>query len=199
MSCSRAACGRIVGITLIFEGGLLGLALALGWWAGQPPFAHMDLQWHAIVLGIVATGPPLLAMWGCARASWGPLRRLRQEVFEKIVPLFAECSSLELTLVAVAAGLGEEVLFRGFIQTSLADWVGPPGALFLASLLFGLAHFLTPTYAAIAALVGFYLGGLVMVSDNLLPAILVHAGYDLGALLYLIRIHHLRQQAHTAP
>ncbi len=138
-------------------------------------------------------------MWWCARSSWGPLRRIQHEVWEKIVPLFAECSFLELILIAVAAGLGEEVLFRGVIQITLADWVGPSGALLLASALFGLAHFLTPTYAALAALLGLYLGGLLMVSDNLLPAILVHAGYDFAALLYLIRIHHVRQQTHSGP
>ena len=157
------------------------------WVIWRTPFARISLEWKAIVLGIVATGPPLVGMWWGARSSWGPLRRLQQEVLEKIVPLFAECSSLELILVAVAAGLAEEALFRGVIQITLADWLGPFGALLVASALFGLGHPLTPTYAAIAALLGLYLGGLLMVSDNLLPAILVHAGYDLGALLYLIR------------
>ena len=199
MSFSRAVYGRIVWMVVIVEGGLLGLAMGLGWWVGRPPFARISLEWQAIVLGIVATGPPLVGMWWGARSSWGPLRRLQQEVLEKIVPLFAECSSLELILVAVAAGLAEEALFRGVIQITLADWLGPFGALLVASALFGLGHPLTPTYAAIAALLGLYLGGLLMVSDNLLPAILVHAGYDLGALLYLIRTNHLRQQSRLTP
>ncbi|MEE9522044.1 MAG: CPBP family intramembrane glutamic endopeptidase [candidate division NC10 bacterium] len=199
MSFTRAVYGRIVWMVVIVEGGLLGLAMGLGWWVGRPPFARMSLEWQAIVLGIVATGPPLVGMWWGARSSWGPLRRLQQEVLEKIVPLFAECSSLELILVAVAAGLAEEALFRGVIQITLADWLGPFGALLVASALFGLGHPLTPTYAAIAALLGLYLGGLLMVSDNLLPAILVHAGYDLGALLYLIRTHHVRQQSRLTP
>ncbi|MFQ5847988.1 MAG: lysostaphin resistance A-like protein [Candidatus Methylomirabilales bacterium] len=199
MSGSRAVSGRIVWITVLFEGGLLGLALGLGWWAGHPPFARISLGWQAVVLGIGAIWPPLLGMWWCARSSWGPLRRLQHEVFETIVPVFAECSYFELTLVAVAAGLGEEILFRGVIQIALADWLGPFVALLLASALFGLAHLLTEAYAAIAALLGLYLGGLLMVSDNLLPAIFVHAGYDLGALLYLVRIHHVRQQSRCAP
>jgi membrane protease YdiL (CAAX protease family) len=189
--------GHIVWMVVIFEGGLLGVAMGLGWWVGQPPFARMYPEWQAIVLGIVATWPPLLGMRWCARSSWGPLRRLQHEVWENIVPVFAECSCLELTLVAVAAGLGEEALFRSVIQIALADWLGPFGALLVASALFGLCHLLTPTYAAIAALLGLYLGGLLMVFDNLVPAILVHAGYDLGALLYLVRIHHIRQQSRS--
>ena len=196
MSCSRAVGGAIAWITVIFEGGLLALAMGVGWWVGQPPFARMSLDWQAVVLGIVATGPPLLGMWWCARSSWGPLRRLQHEVLEKIVPFFAECSWLELTVVAVAAGLAEEALFRGVLQIGLADWLGPSGALLLASTLFGLCHLLTPTYALIAALLGLYLGGLLIASGNLLPAILVHASYDLGALLYLIRTQP-RQQSRS--
>lgn len=199
MSCSRAVWGSIAWFTVIFEGGLLALAMGVGWWVGQPPFARMSLEWQGVVLGIVATGPPLLGMWWCARSSWGPLRRLQHEVLENILPAFAGCSFLELALVAVAAGLAEEALFRGVLQIALADWLGPSGALLLASTLFGLAHLLTPTYAVIAALLGLYLGGLLIVSDNLLPAILVHAGYDLGALLYLIRIPPLPQQPRPRP
>ena len=192
MSCSHPFSRWIVWMVVIFEGALVGLAMGLGWWVGQPPFARMSLEWQAIVLGVVATWPPLLGMWWCTRSSWGPLHRLTQEVLDKIVPFFAECSLLELTLVAVAAGLGEEVLFRGVIQLALTDWLGPFAALLLTSALFGLGHLITPTYAAIATILGLYLGGLLIVSDNLLPAILVHAGYDLGALLYLIRIHAAR-------
>lgn len=199
MSNTRATCGRIVRMAVTFEGGLLALALGLGWWAGRPPFARMAPEWHATLLGMVATGPPLLGMWWCARSSWEPLRRLRQEVWEKIVPLFAECSLLELGLVAVTAGLAEEALFRGVLQIALADRLGPFGALLLASALFGLCHLLTPTYAVIAALLGLYLGGLMILSGNLLPAVLVHAGYDLVALLYLIRIPRVRQAPPPGP
>lgn len=186
-------------MAVTFEGGLLALALGLGWWAGRPPFARMAPEWHATLLGMVATGPPLLGMWWCARSSWEPLRRLRQEVWEKIVPLFAECSLLELGLVAVTAGLAEEALFRGVLQIALADRLGPFGALLLSSALFGLCHLLTPTYAAIAALLGLYLGGLLILSGNLLPAVLVHAGYDLVALLYLTRIPRVRQEPPPGP
>lgn len=199
MRSSPAVWGSIAWITVIFEGGLLALAMGLGWGVGHSPFARMSFEWQAVIVGIGATGPPLLGMWWCVRSSWGPLRHLQHEVLDKIVPLFAESSRFELTLVAAAAGLAEEALFRGVIQNALADSLGALGALLLASTLFGLCHFLTPTYAAIAALLGMYLGGLLMVCDNLLPVILVHAGYDLGALLYLIRLHRLRQQFPLSP
>ena len=54
------------------------------------------------------------------------------------------------------------------------------------SLLFGLAHALTRTYAVLATLVGFYLGFLFWLTGNLLAPILAHAVYDFVALVYLV-------------
>jgi membrane protease YdiL (CAAX protease family) len=45
---------------------------------------------------------------------------------------------------------------------------------------------ITPMYAVLAALVGLYLGGLFIWSDNLFVAIVSHASYDFVALSYLV-------------
>ena len=60
-------------------------------------------------------------------------------------------------------------------------------ALSVASVLFGLGHLITPVYAVLAAVIGFYLGALFLATDNLLIAIVAHGLYDFVALLYLIR------------
>ena len=56
-----------------------------------------------------------------------------------------------------------------------------------ASVLFGLGHMVTPTYAVLAGLIGLYLGALSMVFGNLLQVVVVHSLYDFVALLYLVR------------
>jgi membrane protease YdiL (CAAX protease family) len=94
---------------------------------------------------------------------------------------------LDLALVSISAGVGEELLFRGFLQAAIADWTNPWIALAIASLLFGLAHFITPMYAVLATLLGAYLGGLWLACDNLLAPIVTHALYDFLALVYLLR------------
>jgi membrane protease YdiL (CAAX protease family) len=53
--------------------------------------------------------------------------------------------------------------------------------------LFGLAHPMSTTYVVLATVVGVYLGGLLLVTDNLLAPIVAHAAYDFVALVYLVR------------
>ncbi|HEV3237849.1 MAG TPA: CPBP family intramembrane glutamic endopeptidase, partial [Gemmataceae bacterium] len=84
-------------------------------------------------------------------------------------------------------GIGEEMLFRGFTQAALATWLGIWWALVLASVLFGLLHAITLTYAVLASLAGAYLGLVWIATDNLLAVIVAHALYDFVALTYLLR------------
>jgi membrane protease YdiL (CAAX protease family) len=130
----------------------------------------------------------LLGLVVCSRIRSGPLARLLELVRERIRPLFAGCSAGDLALIALSAGIGEELLFRGLIQPGLAVWMPAWAALAITSALFGLAHLVTPTYALVAGLIGLYLGALLLFSDNLVAPVLVHALYDLAALHLLIRL-----------
>jgi len=113
--------------------------------------------------------------------------RLQQFSAEMIVPLFAGSSAAELALVSLCAGVGEELLFRGLVQSAVGHWISPGVGLLVAGLLFGLAHPLSIAYAVLATLAGIYLGGLFLACDNLLVPIVTHAVYDFLALLYLLR------------
>lgn len=62
-------------------------------------------------------------------------------------PLAAGAGSLALSL---AAGVGEEIMFRGVLQQSLSAAVGEAPGLVLASAVFGALHAVTPTYALLA-------------------------------------------------
>jgi membrane protease YdiL (CAAX protease family) len=89
------------------------------------------------------------------------------------------------------AGLGEELLFRGLVQAGLARLIsGPAGiwiALLAASLLFGVFHWLSTTYALLAAAAGLYFGWLLIATGSLWPPVVAHALYDFAALWYLLR------------
>lgn len=172
-------------LALIVEGGLALLALILGPLIGQPPLRL--LQWNSVdaLAGVVATLPLLglfvVSWW----LPWTPLRTVRLILEQRLRPLLASATVAELALVAALAGGGEELLFRGVLQGACARYAGPAWGLLLASLAFGAAHFITPTYFVLATLIGAYLGWLTQCSANLLPAILVHALYDFAILLFL--------------
>ena len=77
----------------------------------------------------------------------------------------AKCRWHDLVLLAVLAGVCEEVLFRGVIQPWMAgDDAAHPAAigfvvaLLGSNLLFALLHPVTGTYAVLVGLVGVYLG-----------------------------------------
>ncbi len=179
----------ILRLAVLVEGGLLLLAVLLGWLLGHPPAAQVSFRWQTLGLAVVATLPLLLALDLCSRIAWKPLTRLFREVERDLTPLFARCSLLELAVISILAGIAEESLFRGVLQTALADWLHPSLALVAASVLFGLGHCITPAYVFLASAVGLYLGWLLMMSGNLLVPIIVHALYDFLALAYLVRKH----------
>ena len=60
--------------------------------------------------------------------------------------------------------------------------------LIIASLLFGIAHAVTYTYALAAAVIGVYLGVLWWLAGNLLAPVACHAVYDFVALWYYLRV-----------
>lgn len=178
---------RLVPLALLFEGGLALAAWLLGRVFDAPPAS--SLRWNAeeAWAGVAATLPMLAAFVAVICWPVGPLARIKQVSDELIRPLFARCSVAELALVSAAAGFGEELLFRGLLQTVLEDRFGWVAGLCLASVVFGLLHFITASYAVYAALMGGYLGGVWLFSGNLLVVMVAHALYDFLALVYLVR------------
>jgi uncharacterized protein len=194
--------GRTTLIALLFEGGLGGAALVVGWLLGYWPAVGMTAesdgtreQIEAIGWGLVATGPLVAALVAIDRFPFGPLARLRETTEEVVLQMFGGASVLQLAAVSIAAGLGEELLFRGLVQAGLAMLIGAPLgpwiALTAASVLFGVCHWLNTTYAILAVLAGAYFGLLLLLSGNLWTPIVAHAAYDLLALIYLVRPSHL--------
>lgn len=177
---------KIATFAVSFEAGLFLIACVLAWLLGIPLFGHIRFTWFGAIAGAVATGPMLLGMWWCSNSKLKPLRDLMTQVDEWIVPIFLGTSPLTLFGVSVLAGLGEECLFRGVLNLALSDWIGMPVAVLTTSILFGLAHLITPTYAILAGIIGVYLGILTAATDNLLVPIVAHTLYDYVALTYLL-------------
>ena len=87
-------------------------------------------------------------------------------------------------LLGTAAGLGEEMLFRGVLQFELIGRIGIVIGVGLSSVVFGLLHAVTPLYAFLATLASVYFGYLYLDTGNLAVPIVTHAFYDVFALMY---------------
>jgi membrane protease YdiL (CAAX protease family) len=187
----------ITAIALAAEGGLVALALLIGSWWGHDPWVNLRWSSSALIANLIAIA------WGAVAAvpiiaglivvdRWPPrfLSPLKESVERDVIPLFAHAGLAEFTLISLAAGIGEELFFRGLLQQGLASelpapW-GVPLALVVGSLAFGVCHWLNREYALVATLIGFYLGLLLIVTGSLLAPIVAHALYDLVALWYLV-------------
>jgi uncharacterized protein len=178
---------EVVLLAVLFEGGLGALALGLGWLVDCPPWQGFSWSIQDTFLAVGATLPLLLIFLLCLRWPVGPLARIKALAEEVIKPLFRRCTLVDLAAISLLAGFGEEMLFRGFLQDVFKRWLDLWAALALASVLFGLLHLITPTYAVMATLMGAYLGWLYARSGNLLVAVITHTLYDFFALAYLVR------------
>ena len=94
--------------------------------------------------------------------------------------MFAKIRYRDVVLISVAAGIGEELLFRGVIQPTIG--------LIPASVIFGIAHFGGRgmlVFGILAGLIGLIFGWLAITSGDLLASVVAHAGYDAIALMYI--------------
>jgi len=175
----------------IFEGILLTVAFVGGWLTGINPTALLRWSNSDFLLGLLATLPMLAVLAVCMLSTIPALLQMRQVLKELLGPVLLQCRLHDLLLLSLLAGICEEVFFRGF----LFPWIASGNhflGIMLSSLLFGLAHALTPGYAVFAAFLGLYLTGLLAAdaTPNLLIPIVAHTLYDLiafAALLFDLR------------
>ncbi len=177
-------------LAVIFEGGLGLLAVGLGWLLGYPPADLIQWDLDSVIWGVFATLPLIGVIWLAIRTEWRLLRHVLQVVKDQLLPLLSGCGPIKLAIIALFAGFGEEMLFRGVLQNWVADFypkdLGAYIGLIVASVIFGIVHWVTVAYAVLAMLIGLYLGVLWMLFGNLLVPALVHSLYDFWAMLYLI-------------
>ena len=138
----------------------------------------------------VAPGVPDLLLGAAVTAALVALLRGRWrqsiERRERAAYLFMPWTAGERRLwaaVSAAAGLAEEVAYRGVLVAILARLAGSPlAAVPIAALLFGLAHGVQGRQSAVTiGGVALVFHGLVLVTGTLYVAIAVHFAYDLLA------------------
>jgi membrane protease YdiL (CAAX protease family) len=173
---------RLLTIALLAEGAV-GVIGALWMMLRHLPFDTGPLG-PALAAGIA--GAALMAVvnhWVLRSAPDVPLVRSLRSVYRNILePMFVRIGWFDVAAISIAAGVCEEILFRGAVQQELG--------LLPASVLFGAAHLGgsgTVGFGIWAAVIGVFLGTLAMQTQGLLAPIVAHAAYDALALAYIRR------------
>lgn len=177
---------------IAFEGGLGVLALIVGWCLGHVPLDRIYPRLLPLFAYAAATLPLLAALALLLSFDWKIVRDLRHFMDGFVLPMFAGARWWELALLCAAAGLGEELLFRGLLQPIFCGALGVGWGIGLVNLLFGLMHPFSVTYVVVASLIGLYLSVLFVISDNLIAPMVVHGLYDFVALFWML---HVRKSA----
>ena len=143
-----------------------------------------------VLWGVVATAPitlvPLLATSNLGMRIV-PLRDIYDRVKGRLGDALLAMSKGEILLLSAAAGVGEEILFRGVLHNEIGTY--------WTSFLFGALHALSLAYFALATLMSLYLGWVydstnvegVPGEGHLLVPIVVHWLYDAVALFLFRR------------
>lgn len=184
---------------VIFESMLAVVALFLGWALGPDPREHIPALelgngWpiaSGILYGCLAAIPILLLIDGLRRLPWEPVRQLERLSDDSMIRTLLKLRPGELIVISLCAGIGEELLFRGWMLGWMAG-AEPTHfeigfALVASSLAFGLMHPITKFYVVLAALMGLYFGALLLWTENLLVPIAAHAAYDAVQLILTAR------------
>jgi len=171
---------KILIMAFLFEGAALFIAVILANYLGIGllPVTHYPVR--DVAIGFAGTILPFaFFLFSISpKADRIPmLGQLRKIVITEVGAIFRNSSINDLIVISLLAGIGEEFLFRGVIQVKF-------GIVF-ASILFGLLHFVSPAYAIVTTVMGFYLGAVFQISGGLLAPVIIHFLYDLAALVYL--------------
>lgn len=175
-------------LTFAFGAALIPIALALGKAFSVDLAALIAFSFAHVFSGVAATLPLVALLYWFMRTRWTPLVAFRDSQLDFFSRIGFRLTLPRILALSVLAGVSEEILFRGVLQTAAMERMPVVLAIMLPSLLFGALHARTALYAAIAAGVGAYLGLLFWMTGSLVAPIIAHSLYDFVAFDWTRRI-----------
>ena len=171
---------RLLLLAFITEG--LLFAVAVGWIR----LRGLSVELGALLPGLIA-GVAVASLLAWANSLLlkvappvEPVEAIRRLYRERLQPLFGKATLFEIIGISIAAAVGEELLFRGVLQSELG--IG------MASILFGLAHIggrNSVVFGVWVMVMGGVLGILVPLTGGVLAAVVAHGVYDVLAMSYM--------------
>ena len=192
----RSCSGRFILLTLVSELAFVGAVL--GWIRLVHPrsFSGLGLPrepWRDLGAG-VATGLALVVLGGLALTITQAIGRAilghRPPEADQVVSCVRGASLVALApVVILAAPLGEETLFRGFLYKGLRRRFSVWPAAIASAVVFGLVHFQGAGFAVLVpglAVVGLGLALVYERRQSLLASMAAHATFNLVGYLFIL-------------
>lgn len=181
------------------RGWLAVAAVIAVWWFAHRPFAQLGLDFPIGIRGqagfLVVAVAALVAAWQIRRA-----RKLSDEDVDKALSRIGYLKIVPRTraefsifcLVALTAGVWEELVYRGFLLWLLIPAIGVPGAIGVSSVIFGIGH----AYQGIRGMITTALVGLVFAllyawTASLWWLMLAHALIDVYGGMVTYTLHRM--------
>jgi len=183
---AAAASARELGIWLAMGGAAVGLGSAV--FVLDHAAARRSLQPSPRLLFVGAGAGCLMA--AATYLLYPALARLSPFIATDTGRLYASFRTLPPVIALLAllpVIMGEELVWRGVVQTELVRRLGPWRGVPLAALAYALAHapLGSPILAAVALLCGMAWGTLRAVSGSLVPSLMAHLAWDVVVFLWL--------------
>lgn len=179
---------RLTTVALLTQAALAVAGLLAASLVGRPISWGFERWWLGVLVGLATAAGLGWANYRGLHAPVGVFHGVKAVVDDVLAPTFGILSSRQMAMVSIAAGVGEEVFFRGWLQPAVG-WVP-------ASLVFGAAHVAGARMFALglwATGMGLALGAVAWLTGGVLASTIAHACYDLAAFHYLADV--ARQQS----
>ena len=120
---------EVFATAVLFETALAVAAITLGWALG-PSAREMMPEWNLEDLKPIYTGlwqgtlaalPMLISIELIRRIPWGPIQELEKLSDDQMIGALVRLRVPELLVISLCAGVGEELLFRGWLMGWLRD------------------------------------------------------------------------------
>lgn len=176
---------RVVKPTLLIETTLVLLAIGIALVAGidQRDWFNTHIS-ICLVSAICAIILAYAVMQGLAAKGFLNSQFGRDLV--KFIALIGKQPISILVVISIAAGVGEELLFRGVLQPLAIDYFGVVIGIISVSILFGLCHAISMAYFFYSMAVSIALSVFYYLSQDLIAAMVFHAMYDFVALYFAV-------------
>jgi hypothetical protein len=190
----RGAEPKLLGFLVLQQSLFFAAGIGLWLWSGAALADFLRPTWQALGLGIGPAAGLMALLALCFLPQPGLLERIVREQGKGVFSTERPWGLGGILIISASAGIGEEALFRGGLQTFLGGLLPAWAAILLTTILFAVAHPGSRLFMGFIAAVSLAFSLAYHWSGSLFAVMLAHALFDVFGCLWVQR--ELRRLGH---